>query len=817
MYPRHIIPGVAFEVPPPAFPDALPRMDVALFVGFAARGPCHRPVRIDSVEAYAQVFGGDAVLCRDLSRGDDAMAALAPAVRAFFSNGGARCWVIRTCRTETLETLWRGGSHDGADVAAARVFAVPGVLALKADGGTEPALVCAASVGSWADGLRVSARLDRTAFLLRDPEFRIGAITFASVAELALGDLIELSSPTWSGFATVTDVAGGSTTARLLSNAETAPLGAGEDLTADGLRLVLRAEDSGGELQTGSPVGLTPLAADSWWSTVDDDAFYASQDATAQSRSTLAPCGDTPIAWLPVGLGDTWSDSVGPQPDERTALERDGLSRFDAELFLDPALAGLHLASIATEAQRVRDLDGRSLLGLHGAFAVPGGADFGEPSLMVVPDAAQPGWDRRIAEALTPPVDAPAEEPAAWRDHRGSCAVPPADPTATGPDRTRFLDCGVRLLPTPIFDPVDSPAPTGVLDLSWSASEPAAIYILEESGRADFDGAEEIWRGPELTHRTSIAREGAYYYRLHAELDGNISRSSVIGLLAQDSAWAARTAKAFDPTPLLQIQVAQLRACAAMGDQFAPLSLPGVYRARQAADHASRLRAAFPENEVRALSFGALYHPWLASPIGRTNPRSAALGQTLLETPPLGAVAGVFALKARERGAWIAPANTPLRDIVATTPTILDSDREALAGAGVNLIRRAPEGFVISDALTLSPEPDWDEVNVRRLMSLLRRVCIQRGSAYVFEPNGEVVRRAIERSFGHMLDDMVRRGAFAGEGGSDSYRLSVDTSDSDRMNGRLIVEIGVAPSQPLRFLTIVLAQAGERFTIAEER
>jgi phage tail sheath protein FI len=148
---------------------------------------------------------------------------------------------------------------------------------------------------------------------------------------------------------------------------------------------------------------------------------------------------------------------------------------------------------------------------------------------------------------------------------------------------------------------------------------------------------------------------------------------------------------------------------------------------------------------------------------------------------------------------------------------VSDRDREDFARATVNLVRRAPIGFVATDAMTLSSEHDWGEINVRRLMSLLRRVCVRRGAPFVFEPNGDTTRRAIERTFGHMLDDMVRRGAFAGKGKADSYRLSVDASESDRMNGRLVIEIAVAPAQPLRFLTLVLAQAGERFTVAEER
>lgn len=738
MYPRRLIPGIAVEVPPAAFPDALPRMDVALFVGFAERGPVHQPVAVESVDAFASVFGGDLALAHGSGDDGPAMAALPPSVRGFFSNGGTRAFVIRVCRTEALEQRLRGAGCALDGVAVARTFTLPGVTA---EGGGA-ARVRASSLGSWADDMRVSARVERS---------------------------------------------------------------------AGRLRLILRGEKDGVAM-VGGPFGTSPDDPDSWWNELDDDGFYADPDSVAGPRSWLAPTG-TPAAWDIGGLTDFWSTPVGPDDEAQpvTPLERDGLSRFDAELFLDPTLASVSIAALAETASRMRDIDALPLFGLHGAFAVPGGADFAEPSMIAVPDAVQPGWAPRAPEPFTQPANVAGEIPATWRDHKGSCAVPEPKPEMARPDATRFLDCATRLLAAPVFESLDSRQPAGEIDLAWSASEPGATYVLEESGRADFAGAEEIWRGEELTHRLMIEREGAYYYRLRAELDGNISAYAVTGFVVQDSAWEAVAPADYDPEPLLTVRAALLRACAAIGDQFALLSLPRHCRPADAAAHVAALAALFPDNELRALRHAALYHPWLSAPVGST------VDPDYIEVPPEGAVAGTFAIRARQRGAWIAPANMPIDDVVALSPAFGDRGREDFAGARVNLIRRAPRGIVASDAMTLSVEPDWGEINVRRLMSLLRRVCVRRGAPFVFEPNGDVTRRAIERIFGHMLDDMVRRGAFAGKGKGDSYRLAVDVTESDRMNGRLAIEIAVAPARPLRFLTLVLAQAGGRFTLAEER
>src|SRR5262245_44337405 len=82
-------------------------MDVAAFAGFASTGPLHVPVLITGVPHFAAVFGRDAPLAWDAERGEHVYAHLGPSVRAFFANGGRRCWVIRVARSAALETVRR--------------------------------------------------------------------------------------------------------------------------------------------------------------------------------------------------------------------------------------------------------------------------------------------------------------------------------------------------------------------------------------------------------------------------------------------------------------------------------------------------------------------------------------------------------------------------------------------------------------------------------------------------------------------------------------------------------------------------------------
>jgi phage tail sheath protein FI len=167
----------------------------------------------------------------------------------------------------------------------------------------------------------------------------------------------------------------------------------------------------------------------------------------------------------------------------------------------------------------------------------------------------------------------------------------------------------------------------------------------------------------------------------------------------------------------------------------------------------------------------------------------------------------------------VAPANERLLGVVALVPRLAPESWQALQDAAINLIRDDARGFLALAADTLSPEAELRQVNVRRLLTLLRRLALRRGTRYVFEPNGPTLRRAVQRGFDTLLTDLFRRGAFAGRTADTSFRVVTDDTVNTRIDndaGRFIVELRVAPSLPLSFLTLLLAQTGERLTVAEE-
>jgi hypothetical protein len=133
--------GIRFVTQPPQLPERLPRMDIAAFVGFASAGPMQRPVVVEDAAQFAAIFGDDLPLAWDAEKGAQTFACLAPAVRAFFRNGGRRCWVIRVAgKPETnLFPLHGLARVDGSELV--------------------PAFARARSPGSWFDAFRSATAL----------------------------------------------------------------------------------------------------------------------------------------------------------------------------------------------------------------------------------------------------------------------------------------------------------------------------------------------------------------------------------------------------------------------------------------------------------------------------------------------------------------------------------------------------------------------------------------------------------------------------------------------------------------------------------
>jgi hypothetical protein len=365
--------------------------------------------------------------------------------------------------------------------------------------------------------------------------------------------------------------------------------------------------------------------------------------------------------------------------------------------------------------------------------------------------------------------------------------------------------------------------------LSWVSIAPDVTYVVQEAtDPRSWESAAEVSRQTSTSADLLGRSPGTYFYRVRGE--SNIAASDwsngvSVSVLSSEPWASARVpgqkggGRDYSDADLVATHRATIRMCAARGDMLGVLSVPVHYREDDAIDHVTRLRSTQPgvlpesglmvpplDGDERTLSFGCMYHPWaVASPAG--------FPEDLRAVPPDGHAAGVLAHRSLLRGPWVAPANDPLTGVIALTPTASRANFPRLDSAHVNTLRQEARGFLWLSAATLSDDLDIDEIGVRRLLSLLRRLCLRTGPTYVFEPNSDAFRSRIRRVFEAILSDLLARGAFAGTTPADSFR--VDTLDPPNTAataeaGQLIVELKVAPSLPMRFLTVRLVNSGDQ-------
>ena len=499
------------------------------------------------------------------------------------------------------------------------------------------------------------------------------------------------------------------------------------------------------------------------------------------------PLAGSPKAtlFLPTGMPFLLSDPVGPMPDATLALERDGLATFGPELFLDPQLANDGTADLMNEADFIRYQSPapRLLTGMHAALGID------EATIVAVPDALHTGWYRAF-------YDSPASPPY-------------SAPLAAAPRGDQFLSCCLKVIPRPTLKLAQAPDELGTFQLSWTSDLPGSVTIVEECTTPDFAGAVIAYQGTRRTMTRYGRAPGAYLYRVR-ELQGaqtsDYSNTVVVSVQPPGDDWLVSEPDPNDAT-ILTLHRALLRMCAARGDLFAVLSVPAHYREPDILAHVTSLTS----GDAEALSYGAIYHPWLTG-------REENQVDSLRTTPPDGVAAGVMAKRSLLRGAWIAPANEPLHGVVALDPAISPDFWQALQDSQINIIRQEPAGFLCLNSDTLSLDEDLRPINVRRLLQLLRRAALKLGADYVFEPNDDPFRRSVQRGFEGLLDGMFLRGAFAGRTSRDAFLVVTDNTLNTPASvdqGRFFVELRVAPSLPLSFLTVRLLQAADRTFVTE--
>ncbi len=202
-----------------------------------------------------------------------------------------------------------------------------------------------------------------------------------------------------------------------------------------------------------------------------------------------------------------------------------------------------------------------------------------------------------------------------------------------------------------------------------------------------------------------------------------------------------------------------------------------------------------------------LFYPWIevADPVGiGRNPRRFV--------PPSGHVAGIMARTDVTRGVWKAPAGIEavVNGAVDLQHRLIDADQDLLNPIGVNCIRQFPgAGIVTWGARTLSADPEWRYISVRRT-GLFLKASIKRGLQWaVFEPNDQQLWDRIRININAFMLGLFRQRAFQGATPDEAFAVKCDRETNPQElvdQGIVTAQVAWAPLKPAEFVVIEISQ-----------
>lgn len=232
--------------------------------------------------------------------------------------------------------------------------------------------------------------------------------------------------------------------------------------------------------------------------------------------------------------------------------------------------------------------------------------------------------------------------------------------------------------------------------------------------------------------------------------------------------------------------------CENMKNRFAVLDMPS---------DCVKTKELIEYREMIDSTYAAMYHPWIQN-FDRSTQKSGFF-------PPSGAVMGVYARTDIARGVHKAPAN----ETVMCTGLSINynkGEQDILNPAGINLIRSLPgQGIRVWGARTASSNSAFKYVNVRRLFIYVEESIKVNTNWVVFEPNDTTLWTRVNITISAFLDTLWRSGMLAGATPEESYFVEIGAStmtQDDIRNGRLICNIGIAPSRPAEFVIFRVTQ-----------
>ena len=242
-------------------------------------------------------------------------------------------------------------------------------------------------------------------------------------------------------------------------------------------------------------------------------------------------------------------------------------------------------------------------------------------------------------------------------------------------------------------------------------------------------------------------------------------------------------------TQVAQVGAESTRSRAGGGGEAAPSS----------SDTSGGLRARASDR-----GYGALYFP----PIRVRNALNAA---EIVDSPPSGYIAGIYARSDAERGVHKAPANELVRGALGVTYQITQQEQELLNPNGVNCIRFfLNEGIRAWGARTLAASSsEWRYVPVRRLFNMVEESISRSTRWVVFEPNDMSLWKRIVRDVRAFLMLLWRQGALMGATPEQAFFVQCDAETNPQEvidAGQVVILVGIAPVKPAEFVIFRIGQ-----------
>jgi hypothetical protein len=251
-----------------------------------------------------------------------------------------------------------------------------------------------------------------------------------------------------------------------------------------------------------------------------------------------------------------------------------------------------------------------------------------------------------------------------------------------------------------------------------------------------------------------------------------------------------------------QVIAAALKQCGELRNRFCIIDVPAA-DALSSDNRVTAFRQLVGDDD---LAYSAAYGPWLEV-------LSASESDSMM-IPASAAIAGIYAQVDSTRGVWKAPANVTISGIVGLSQYINNAEQASLnidpsgAGKSINVISRfIGKGCLVWGARTLAGDDnEWRYVPVRRLFIMIEE-SIHRATAFVvFEPNDANTWIKVKAMIENFLGDLWRQGALAGAKPAQAFfvicGLGSTMTPQDILDGRLIINVGVAAIRPAEFIII---------------